>query len=587
MTALPKTADAPSGLSHLVGPPMPALEVETLGDALRRAATRYPEVTYLGFLDAKNVPTEVSFGALLSEAEAVAHRLLAHDLAIGDRVLLLLPTGPDFLAAFFGTLLAGGVPVPWPLPLTMGRIDAYVEGTVGRIARDAGASLALTTDRAEASLGRVLAAAGHPGRVLTFEALRAEALTPGTLPVLDPEAVALLQYTSGRTHLPGGVRLTHRQLLSNVAGVGAALELSEKDVAVSWIPLVHDMGLVGVVLASLYFCFPSYVMAPEAFLMRPYRWLQAISEFTATLSAAPNFAYRLCVRRVTDRYLEGVDLSSWRLALNGAEQVQPATCDAFAERFAGAGFDRQAFYPLYGLAENALAATCPPLDRTYETSPFDDTVEKSAELAASPVPEPGAPVASVGRPLPGQEVAVTDPGGTILPTRHEGRIVVRGVCLMEGIHGRPERTAELKSDGWLQTGDLGFIDDGRLFVTGRLKEMVIKMGRNYYPDDVEAVLADTEVTEGRRATALATGNAESGTEDLLVFLEGPGFDDTLDADKAARKALETAVSATLLDQLGIRADRILHRETGTLGEGDSSARRARARLLLKTEGAVA
>ncbi len=566
-----------------------------LGDALRRAATVQKDRTYLGFLDSKNVPTEVTFGELLTGAERVAHNLQAWNLEVGDRVLLLLPTGPDFLDAFFGVILAGGIPVPWPLPLTMGRIDAYVEGTVARIVVDSGASHAITTDRAAEALTRVMEKGGHAGRVRIMEQMRS-ATAAGTLPVLDPEAVALLQYTSGRTHVPGGVRLTHRQLLSNVAGVGQSLALSENDVGVSWIPLVHDMGLVGVLLASLYYCFPSYVMAPEAFLMRPYRWLQAISEFKATLSAAPNFAYRLCVRRVKDRALEGVDLSSWRLALNGAEQVQPATCDAFAERFAGVGFEPKAFYPLYGLAENALAATCPLLDRTYETQNFDSTIVRSPEVAASPVPKGGAQVASVGRPLPGQEVAITNAAGDILPEDHEGRIVVRGVCLMEGLHGRPERTAELKQGGWLQTGDLGFIDDGRLFVTGRLKEMIIKMGRNYYPDDVEAVLADLlvpkadgEAADGQklladyRFTALAVGNEESGTEDLLLILEGQVVEDE---DVKVRRTFESAVSAGLLDQLGIRADRILRWDRGTLGEGDSSVRRARARILLASEAAA-
>ncbi|MDF1563300.1 MAG: AMP-binding protein [Deltaproteobacteria bacterium] len=583
MTALPDTAETRLPLAHLEGPPMPALEVETLPAALARAAGSHPDRTYLGFLDAKNEPTEVSFGALQAGSEAFARALLAWELEPGERVVLLLPTGPDFLEAFFGTLLAGGVPVPWPLPLTMGRIDAYVEGTVARIVADAGASHCITTDRAEESLGRVMEGLGKPGRVKTMEALRADEAPAADFPALSPDGLALLQYTSGRTHLPGGVRLTHRQLLSNVAGVGQALALGEDDVGMSWIPLVHDMGLVGVLCSSLYFRFPSYVMAPEAFLMRPYRWLQAISTFKATLSAAPNFAYRLCVRRVSDRYLEGVDLSSWRLALNGAEQVQPDSCDAFAERFAGVGFQKSAFYPLYGLAENALAATCPLLDRTYETYPFDATIEKGELVAASPSPEAGAPVASVGRPLPGQEIAIVDAAGELLPERHQGKIVVRGVCLMEGIHGRPERTSELKAGGWLQTGDLGFIEDGRLFVTGRLKEMVIKMGRNYYPDDVEQVLLDAGVLEGRRVTALATGNAESGTEDLLLVLEGPAFDE---ADPKARKAFENTLSATLLDQLGIRADRILHLAPGHLGEGDASARRAAIRTLLREESAA-
>jgi len=562
---------------------MPALHSSTIGEALRRAAKLAPERCYLGFLDGKNQATELSFGELLSSAEALAKRLQAQGLKPGERVFLLLPTGLDFLEAFYGCVLAGGVPVPWPMPLTLGRIDTYLEGTVLGVIQDAGANFALTTDRADAALQSCM---GETACVLTLERLRALPPSDEALPSVDPDEVALLQYTSGKAKQPGGVCLTHRQVLSNVAGVGQALKLGEDDVAVSWIPLVHDMGLVGVLFAGLYFSFPSYVMPPEAFLMRPHRWLQAIGQFKATLSAAPNFAYQLCLKRVKDSALEGVDLSSWRLALNGAEQVQPLTCEAFAERFAAVGFRRDAFYPLYGLAENALAATCPPLDHTYETTPLSRLSARAELLASSPAPEGDALVASVGTPLPGQEVGVASQDGRFLPELQEGEILVRGVCLMKGIHNNETRTRALLRDGWLHTGDLGFIAEGRLFVTGRIKHMLIKMGRNYYPQDVEAVLAQAELAEfceGRRITALSVGNSESGTEDLWLLLEGEGLI-AISEERDQRRALENGLNTALLDQIGIRADKILMRDANFLGQepelqnSDQRRDKMRARL---------
>jgi acyl-CoA synthetase (AMP-forming)/AMP-acid ligase II len=378
-------------------------------------------------------------------------------------------------------------------------------------------------------------------RVLTPDAVGP---TEGTvdLPEVGADDLALLQYTSGPVGAPTGVALTHRQIMANVTGMGEALGLTRDDVALNWIPLVHDMGLIGGLFASLVFRCPLHVMPPQSFLMHPHRWLENITKLGVTLSVAPNFAYRLCLRRVREKHMANLDLSSWRVAVNGAEMVHHDTVTAFRDKFGPVGFSAKTMLPVYGLAENTLATACPPLDAPYVTD--DDGV------------------VSVGGPLPGQALSIQDDGG-IVAEGELGEICVRGPCVMRDYFDNPEASAHALRDGWLHTGDVGRIRAGRLFIHGRAKQMVIKMGRNYYPGDIERIVGG--------GVAFAWPNPESGTDDLVLVRES----EPLDAEAEKRETNE--LNAQLLAVLGIRIDRIVRVAPGALPDLDTAQLRDHAR----------
>jgi acyl-CoA synthetase (AMP-forming)/AMP-acid ligase II len=468
-------------------------------------------------------------------------------------VALLLPTGEDFLFAFFGAQMAGLVPVPLAFPLALGNHEPYV-ASLSRIVESARPALFITVSHLEAPAKALLAGA-------------CEVVTPaqvsegagGALAEIGEGDLALIQYASGRVREPTGALLTHRQVLSNVFGLGTALRLTADDVALTWVPLVHDMGLIGGLFTSLYWRCPLIVMPPQAFLMHPYLWLKNISQFKVTLAAAPNAGYQLCVKRVQERHLKEMDLSRWRLALNGAETVHPETVEAFSAKFAPVGFAKRAMCPTYGLAENTLATACPDPSQPYRMVSLD-----------------GQTVVSLGGPLAGQELAVMDPGGAIVNEHTVGEVVVRGPCVMAGYFHNEVATREaIDSQGWLHTGDLGLVSDGQLCLTGRKKDMVIKMGRNYYPSDIEGLLAS--LPNALRTVGFACANRVEGTEDLVLLVESPP------RDPDATKQLTLEVNGELLAKLGIRADKLVCVPPGSLGEAGPTRRaELRSRYLAGT-----
>jgi len=457
----------------------------TLQSALESAArSRWG----LSFLDAQERETRMSFAELHERAQKAAGGLLQMGIRPRDRVAIVLPTGPEFMDAFFGAVLAGAVPVPLYPPLRLGRMEEFQRRTA-RMLQVSGARVVLSDGRISRFLGVAVANARPP---LGLQRVRQG---PPIAVRSSPGDLLLIQFSSGTTVDPKPVALTHANVLANIAAIETIVPGDDAQAGVSWLPLYHDMGLIGCLLLAVYRPGPLTLIPPEVFLARPAIWLRAISRKRATISVAPNFAYGLCVRRVRDPEMEGVDLSSWRFALNGAEPVAPAVLRRFSERFAPNGFDGRALMPVYGLSEASLAVAFTPSGRGPRT-----WIAGGRELA------------SAGAPLPGIDIDVRG-----------GRIFVRGPSVMQGYFGNPAATQETLIDGWLDTGDLGFVDGGELFVSGRAKDLVILRGVNHAPQEFEDALDGVDGV--RPGCTAAVGLPTDEGEELVLLVETDGAAD--------------------------------------------------------------
>jgi 1-acyl-sn-glycerol-3-phosphate acyltransferase len=364
---------------------------------------------------------------------------------------------------------------------------------------------------------------------------------------------AFLQYTSGSTGNPKGVILTHANLLANIRAMGHAIAVVPGDVFVSWLPLYHDMGLIGAWIGSLYYAMPLIVMPPTDFLGRPERWLWAIHRYRATLSAGPNFAYEMCATRLDESRLAGLDLSSWRVAFNGSEPVNPATIARFAARFAAHGFNPQAHTPVYGLAESAVGLAFPPLHR----EPLIDCIDRT-QLAESNVAVPAKStdaqalsVVSCGLPLPGHELRTVDATGRELPERCEGRIEFRGPSATSGYFRNPEATRSLFDGDWLDTGDLGYVAGGELYVTGRAKDVIIRGGQHIHPTEAEAAIGNIAGIRKGCVVVFGVADRTAGTEKVVVLAE------TRETDPATKASLRRTVAELATSALGAPVDDIV------------------------------
>ena len=522
----------------------------TLDEALFHFARRDPERVHIQLRLENGEMRPITYAGLLSESSAVAAALRQRaGLQAGDRIALMLPTSPDFFPAFFGAVLAGAVPVPLYPPWRPDRIEEYARRQA-RIIADSGARV-LVTFREVGRLARLLGSQ-VPGleSVVTLDGLGKA--TGDVLRPL-PGDVALMQYTSGSTGDPKGVVLTHANLIANIRAITGALKVNSRDVVVSWLPLYHDMGLIGAWLSCLYLGVPIVILSPQAFLTRPERWLWAMHRYRATLSAAPNFAYELCMRRVDDRSLEGLDLSCLRATLNGAEPVQPETLEGFSRRFQPHGFRAEALMPVYGLAESSLAVTIPPLGRRPLLDPIDrGALEGSgrAEPASGQSVKPLTFV-SAGRQLAGHQVRIVGPTGNPLPDRVQGHVQCRGPSVMQGYFGRAEATAEVLQNGWLKTGDLGYLAKGELFVTGRVKDIIIQGGRNLYPQELEQIAGEVEGVRRGCVAAFGVSGRRLAGERLVLVAE------TRRSEPEEREKLAAAIREGMDAQLGIPLDEVV------------------------------
>jgi acyl carrier protein len=561
-------AEAPSGAAA-AGPLGTAAVPETAGnllEALYAHCAADPERVHLYLRRKDGSEQALTYGAVAGRACQVAAELRERGIGAGDRVAIMLPTGEDFFFSFLGVLLAQAIPVPIYPPFRADRIEDFATRQAG-ILRNAEVAMLITVGRGE-TLGQLL----RPMAPSLAEVVVAEKLgTAGSAawPALPRggEAAALIQYTSGSTGNPKGVLLTHANLLANIRALGAVLEVKPGDVGVTWLPLYHDMGLIGCWLLSLYFGMPLAVLSPLAFLSRPERWLWAIHYHRATLSVGPNFAYDLCARKIPDAALEGLDLRCWRTALNGSEPVRPETLERFAKRFAPYGFRPEAMTPVYGLAESSLAVTAPVVGR----GPRIDRIRRE-RFEAEGVAEPysgthtgkGAEMAFVGagKALAGHQVRIVDQAGQPVGERTQGRIEFRGPSAMSGYFRNPEATAAILHEGWYDSGDLGYWADGDLFVTGRSKEIILKAGRNLYPHEIEAAVAEVEGIRKGCVAAFGAPDAQQGTERLVVVAETR-------AAGSECGALRGAVNQRLMDLIGVPPDDVVFLPPGTLPKTSS------------------
>jgi acyl-CoA synthetase (AMP-forming)/AMP-acid ligase II len=488
----------------------------------------------------------------------VARSLREAGLRRGDLVALVLPDGEQFLVALFGASLAGVTPASLHPPLATGDLPRYFDLTAA-ILSASGARAVVTTRALAPSFERVRPICPELSLVLRSDDLDATALEPDAWPALDD--IAFVQFTSGSTSTPKGVALTHANVSANIDAFGgpSAAAISSEDIGISWLPLNHDMGLVGMALGALYAGRPCVLLPPQMFVKRPAEWLRAITRHRGTVSFAPDFAYDLCVRRVKD--LEGLDLSSWRVAGCGAEPIHPPTLAAFSERFAAAGFRETSFLPCYGLAEHVLAATVPPLGRRPRTEDISAD-ELTARRVAVPWGGDGRPLplVSCGSALPGHQIRIADEDGRPLPERQVGEILLAGPSVMRGYYKARALTAETIRDGWLHTGDLGYLSQGELFVCGRAKDVIIVNGRKFHPQDIE--WAVDGLGGVRRGRVVAFGAVRSGGADRVVIVVEPSG--TVGPD-----ALTDAIRQEIGDLFGLYVDDVVLVPSGTVARTTS------------------
>jgi acyl-CoA synthetase (AMP-forming)/AMP-acid ligase II/acyl carrier protein len=480
---------------------------ETLVDVLQWHVKNHPERPHIRLYSNQDTDEVITYIDLWNGAELMAAGLQHFGLEPGESVLIMLPTGPDYFFTFFGVLLAGGIPVPVYPPGRLKQIEEHLLRHTA-IAKNCLARIMVTVDEAKQFTRLMHTQVVNLRHVLTVPELQqagSKTLSGFRKPALTTENIAFLQYTSGSTGMPKGVVLTHANLLANIRAMAKVINVSPEDVFISWLPLYHDMGLIGAWLGSLHFACQLIIMPPLAFIARPQRWLWAIHKYGGTLSAAPNFAYELCLRRISDKDIEGLDLSSWRSAFNGAEAVNPETIRRFIDRFAGYGFRSETMMPVYGLAESSVGLAFPKPESTIGIDRINRDVFMGTGQAVQVSETETGPLefVSCGQPLPGHQIRIVDTADRELPERTEGSLQFMGPSTTTGYFRNPEKTRELFHGQWLDSGDKAYLAEGNVYITGRSKDIVIRAGRNIYPVELEEAIGKVDgIREGNVAVPL-------------------------------------------------------------------------------------
>jgi acyl carrier protein len=529
----------------------PPDHAKTLSEALEYHVERQPDRLTVQFYEEQSL----TYRQLWDRSLAYAARLADAGLMPGQTVAIMLPTSAEYLYCFYGTLLAGGVPVPLYPPARLTTIEDHLTRHVG-ILKSAGAALMVTIPEAKPLAWLLRAQVESLRAVLVPEDFTAHLANEGKgfAPVRSGGGqIGFLQYTSGSTGQPKGVVLTHDNLLANVRAMGKAARATSADVFVSWLPLYHDMGLIGGCFATMFLGFPVVLMSPLAFLSRPSQWLRAIHRHRGTISGGPNFSYELCLRRIPDQELEGLELSSWRFAFNGAEPVSPDTMIQFEQRFAKYGFGRNVMSPVYGLAECSVGlAFTPPGERWQVDSLDRERFSTSGEaVAASPQDPSPLKVVACGTVIPDHDLRVVDGAGLELPDRSEGHLQFRGPSATTGYYRNPQATKTLFDGEWVNTGDRAYLSEGRLYITGREKDIIIRGGRNISPYELEESVGDLAGIRRGCVAVFGSADAAGGTERVVVLAE------TRERDAARHQELKAKINELAIGLIGAPVDDIV------------------------------
>ncbi|APR84982.1 Non-ribosomal peptide synthetase [Minicystis rosea] len=503
----------------------------------------------------------------------------------GDRVALILPDNADFVFSFLGALRAGIIPVPIYPPTGLGKLAGYLDNTLHIVAKS-GAKVLLTSTDIKKMLGTIAAQAPELKQVVAVEGVRSmkEELKPVKVGLDD---TCFFQFTSGSTSRPKGVVLTHANMAANVRAI-MQLGLGVRDSVdsgASWLPLYHDMGLIGFVIAPLYHVNTITFLPPLLFLKRPARWLETMSRHRASISFGPNFAYALCVKRIKDSEIAGLDLSNWRVAGCGAEPIRAENLKAFADRFSSIGFSDKAFVCCYGMAESTLAISFSNVGTGVKTDVVDGEAlwsrGEATPIAADS--EKAAPIVQCGGHFPEHDIqafALDDENSERpLPERKVGELRLRGPSLMTGYFNEPELTAKAFAGGWLKTGDLGYLADGKVHICGRSKEVIIVNGRNYYPQDLEWEASKVEGVRKGNVIAFGTMKPHNDRERVIICFE------TAVSGDAQQTALKGEVRRVVQQALGLTVDDVVPLPVGVLPKTSSGKlQRAKTRELYETGG---
>jgi acyl-CoA synthetase (AMP-forming)/AMP-acid ligase II len=566
---------------------------QAIEDATTAAPTRgfrfVPETGVPGFKGSPETSEATySYAAVEHVTARYGGALQALGLRKGDRVALILPSNDDFVLSFLGAIRAGIVPVPIYPPMALGPLQTYLDNTRHIVAKS-GARLLVTSARIKRLLGTVQSACPALEQVVAFEGIR-ESGEPLKREKIAPDDVAFLQFTSGSTSRPKGVTLTHANLAANIhCIVDQGLSLRQDDVGISWLPLYHDMGLIGFVLAPLYSTYsttPIVFLPALLFLKRPVSWFQAITRHKGTIAYAPNFAYALCVKRIKTAELEGLDLSTWTRAGCGAEPIRAETLEGFADAFARVGFKRTALLPSYGMAESSLAISFSELYEGVKTiRVHGPSLWESGEARLVAEEEEAVRLVSCGREFPEHQIRVFAPEDESsqhpLPERRVGELRILGPSVMRGYWEDAEATRESFAGPFLRTGDLGFLHEGHVFICGRSKEVVIVNGRNYYPQDLE--WEASKVPGVRKGNVVAFGardpsGVERDRERVVIALEVQEPERLRNASlllAEVRKAVQEGVGLTLDDAIAVPPGALPKTSSGKL-------QRAKTRELYET-----
>ncbi|MEO5809983.1 MAG: fatty acyl-AMP ligase [Sphingomicrobium sp.] len=487
----------------------------TLGDAVDYAAQGHRG---MNFHDARGTLVRAyPYAELREDALLNARRFKALDLVKGDRLALVAETGPEFAACFFGAIYAGLWPVPLPLPTSFGGREAYVEQLVVMLTSSEPKMFLYPPELAEFATA---AAAQRQVEARDWDGLAEIVPSDSPLPAQNPDEIGYLQYSSGSTRFPHGVAVTHRALLDNLRAHGLGLQVEDSDRVVSWLPWYHDMGLVGCMLSPLANQLSVDYLKTEDFARRPLAWLDMISRNPGTtLSYSPTFGYDICSRRMSSqtRAANRFDLARWRIAGNGADMIRPDVMQAFVDNFADAGFKASAFCPSYGLAEATLAVSLMPPGEGIRLELVEESELSGAGTEAQERPRRYRAIVNCGKAVEGMEIEIRGPDGDSLADRSIGTVWVRGKSIMVGYFRDPESTAACMKDGWLDTGDMGYLSNGYIFIVGRTKDMIIINGRNHWPQDIEwAVEQLPGFKSGDIAAFAITGPSGEETPAVLV-----------------------------------------------------------------------